>query len=202
MHPASTPAPHHGDDEAPGLAETTELTAGRITPVETLAVQTALGHRADDDDLDDTTGRQDIDLTSSDTGPTARGFNDEKTVIASVSSIEAHLEQTRTTKPPPMPKVGDRPSEPRTTPGRRFDSVDDPLNAGGMNRTDENPLADSHDETMAAPRPVFSSDPSSASVEEDVIVVDDIAEELDDGEGSPHAEQEAASSVPPPLPRS
>jgi hypothetical protein len=110
------------------------------------------------------------------------------------------------------PSSVDQPSDPLTTPGRRLDlpGKDSPLSTSRPSerlvRTDENPPLDFAEETVVGLRPSFTTDSRlpSAAEEEDVIVVDDIAEQVDEDEVAPHTEQEenaSASTVPPPHSR-
>jgi cellulose synthase operon protein C len=213
IHPASSAKVALPSSKVPSTEptdETTEVPAGYETPIETEAVQAAL--ESQEIDLDETAGRRtdnDMLRPSVDRSrPSARGqFNDEKTAVSAVSS------RSPTTKPPPLPPVGDRPSEPLTTPGRRLDLIEQtgkhgsiPVSQGAerLIRTDENPLADTGDETIAGLRPSFATESVPVVGEdEEVIVVDDIAEEVEEEE-APHTEHDAASasSVPPPHSRS
>jgi tetratricopeptide (TPR) repeat protein len=222
IHPASSSQHGLPSSESPltepgNPTETIEVQAGYETPIETAAVQAALQSQEIDITLGTTTGEGEADSTSrqdrvhppSDRGPQPRRgeFTDEKTAVSASNT------STRTTKPPPLPPVGDRPSEPLTTPGRRLDQTEEALARGGfpnsqgserLIRTDENPLLESHDETIAGPRPAFLKEGAPrAPDEEEILVVDDIAEEVEEEEPPPRTEQDAASasSVPPPHSR-
>jgi tetratricopeptide (TPR) repeat protein len=145
-------------------------------------------------------------------GRRQQGYTDEKTAESASSA-------PRSTRPPPLPgqasgassRSKDRPSDPLTSPGRRLDAPTRETPLSGVNkaqgndrliRTDENPLVDFQEETIAGSIPAFSSETVTVAEEEDVIVVDDIAEELDD-ESAPHTVEEgaSASTVPPPNTR-
>jgi cellulose synthase operon protein C len=149
------------------------------------------------------------DLPSSRLRNSARGFADEKTAVSA---------PPRSTRPPPLPPEAregasssrERPSDPLTTPGRRLDApTKETPHAGSkalgerLISTDENPLVDFQEETIAGHLPAFPSDATRRDVE-DIIEVDDLAEELEDDEAPPHTEQEgtpAISTVPPPQSR-
>jgi hypothetical protein len=209
IHPASSLSMGLPSSQSPPTepGEVGEGSSGHETPIETAAVEVAL--ELFETAEGDATGRQSdseaVRAPSSARRPGNRGeFNDEKTVVSPSSP--------RSTKPPPLPPVGDRPSEPLTTPGRRLDQDASaarppfPSSQGSeFIRTDENPLlSDTGDETMAGEHPPFASETEHPlPEEEEVIVVDDIAEELEEEEGAPRTEHDAASasSVPPPQSR-
>jgi tetratricopeptide (TPR) repeat protein len=207
--------------------ETVEVSFGFETPTETPVVpglrdakslahslgftdeQESIGPHTDLSPAPPTSGRE-----SSRGRGGSMGFSDEKTAVSV---------PPRSTKPPPLPPQAggssppsvERPSDPLTTPGRRLDlpNKETPLSGIGsaqgterLIRTDENPLADFQEETIAGHLPAFTSEGRRVAEEEDVIVVDDLAEELEeDEEAPPHTEQEgttaSTSTVPPPHSR-
>jgi len=75
------------------------------------------------------------------------------------------------------------------------------VNAGElMNTTDERPAFDFNDETIARPFELPKVDVDVAEIEEDVVIVDDIAEVVEGEEEEPP--KKPRSSMPPPVPRS